>query len=87
MGIKVIEESRFLSNENMAKVVGGNGPLICGDGKEYKSCVNNTFTSCSDNFYINACVDLYLGCGVYKNCANKHFLCSQDDDYGFIIEV
>ncbi len=64
--IKIIEESRFLSNEEMGLTKGG---AFCSEATGvYKSCNQSGFTICGGYFETGLCVNNYLGCIHYASC-------------------
>lgn len=85
--IKIIEESRFLTDKEMGNLTGGNGPLVCGNGKIYNSCSSlNNFRACTDNFYVGSCITMYIDCDYYASCDDGFLLCSKIDNFDITIE-
>lgn len=79
--IKIVEESRFLSAEEMNVSKGGD--LTCGVDNVYHACNDLAFTTCGANFNIGQCL-AYVGCSGYASCGlvvNKYFICDLDSVY------
>lgn len=81
-GIKVIEESRFLSKDIMEMVKGG---LMCNTDNIYSTCgqTNNSYAICGDYSY-EPCRTMHGICFSYANSDNQ--LCSVDSVYNFFKE-
>ena len=74
-GIKVIEESRFLSKDTMEMVKGG---LTCEKGNIYKLCNSGGYILCGAYSY-KQCYNMHELCSSYSDSTGG--LCSIDDLY------
>ena len=74
--IKVIEESRFMSRQEMDNASGG--IKHCSSISIYTSCDHWGYTICGGIYDMEYCYNLDLTCIDYVSCAGTNITCGED---------
>lgn len=91
--IKTIEQSRFLDNDTLKELNGGDCSTVlsCETTINYESCRSNQmFTTCKINYNVN-CVSYVITCGVnpsfaaFQTCSNSPTNFTSCKDWFYIV--